>query len=195
MKLFSMGVVSTVALLMSTGCSGGGDAAPTAQPTAQAPSAAAQDSATSDAESDEAETAKETTSDTPAEGPTSGGSGTLTMDSEVIEFATVLCYLQEQDSAGGGGKILYTAQATGVNAEGEDLMIDVSRYDEDSMFAGDSIEVVIGDYINDDSVSYSLMGGEEKNVSVKGSTVSASGLELTSDDMSDTVTASFEMNC
>lgn len=178
MKLTRTLAASAATLLLLAGCSSDGDDASPAG------------GGTSDA------TATDVASgDAPGDGISTGGTGTLTMGDDAIDLAGAMCYLQEQNAAAGGGKILFTGQATGTTGDGEELMIDVSRFDADSMFAGDSIEVVVGDYMNDDSVSYSQTEEGLDAISVDGSTISAEGVELADDTMGEPVTVSFEINC
>ena len=126
--------------------------------------------------------------------PTSGGgdAGTLVLGDETITLDSARCFLEEQDAAGGGGKILFVGQAFGTNAAGEELVLDVSRFDEDSQFTGDDIIVDIGDW--ETGTSWQA-GADLGTVQLSGNTMSADGLTFTNwDDMSE-MTGSFEINC
>lgn len=68
-----------------------------------------------------------------------GGGGTLELDGETIELTSSLCFLQPQEAAAGGGTIEFNAQASGNDAAGEEVSVDVSRYSEESQFAGDVV--------------------------------------------------------
>lgn len=126
--------------------------------------------------------------------PSGSGGGTLVLGDETITFDSARCFLEEQDAAAGGGKILFVAQAYGTNAAGEELVIDVSRYDEDSQFAGDDISVDIGDPFGDDAISYSARG-DIGTVAVDGRSLSADGLTFTDFDAGLEAAGSFEIDC
>ncbi len=118
----------------------------------------------------------------------------MLLGDETITFDSSLCYLQEQDAAAGGGKILFVVQATGVNAAGDQVMIDVSRYDEDSMFSGDSVSVVVGDPFAGGDTSWAA-DGETGMVTLDGSNARADQLGFVNmDDMSE-APGSFDINC
>lgn len=145
------------------------------------------DDGADDAESDEDDA-------TPA--PDSGGSGggTLVLGDETITLDSARCFLEEQDSAGGGGKILFVGQGYGVDADGVELVLDVTRYDEESQFTGDDISVNIGDPFSDDLVSYTA-GGDIGTVQVDGSVMSADGLTFSNFDLGEELPGSFQLNC
>ena len=122
----------------------------------------------------------------------SGGGGELVLGDEVIPFDSARCYLQDQTAA--GQEIELTGQAFGTNATGDAVSIDFTRWAPSSDFSGDDISVVVGDPRSGDAASLGArldIGG----VSLAGSTLSASNVELTSSDGSATITASFEINC
>lgn len=149
----------------------------------------ASDGAPSDAQNDEAGE-----EDATAQAGSGSGGGTLTIGDETITLDRARCFLEEQDAAAGGGKILFVAQGFGTNAAGEDVTLDVSRYDEDSDFAGDDILVDIGDVLAGESVGLSA-GGVIGTVTVDGSTLSADGLTFTNFDDATDQPGSFEINC
>ena len=109
-------------------------------------------------------------------------------------FESARCFLEEQDAAAGGGKILFVAQGFGVNAAGDEVSIDVSRYDEDSQFSGDSINVVIGDPFSPDAASWDAIV-DLGTVTVEGSTVSADGLTFSNVDDQTELAGSFRIDC
>ncbi|NOX29276.1 MAG: hypothetical protein GXP35_04390 [Actinobacteria bacterium] len=142
----------------------------------------------SDQPSDTTQAAAET-SQQPA-----GNAGSLVLGAETIEFDSARCFLEEQDAAGGGGKILFVAQAFGETAAGEPIVVDVSRYDEDSQFTGDDIIIDFGDPFSDDFVSMSART-DLGTVTVDGSSLSASGLTFVdSTDLAEQ-SGSFQINC
>lgn len=124
----------------------------------------------------------------------SGGGGTLVLGDETISLDSARCFLEEQEAAAGGGKILFVAQGFGTNAAGEDVTLDVSRYDEDSQFAGDDVLVDIGDVLAGESVGLRASGAIG-TVTVDGSTLSADGLTFTNFDDATQRSGSFEINC
>ena len=126
--------------------------------------------------------------------PSGGGNGgELVLGDETITFDSARCFLQEQDAAAGGGKILFVVQAFGTNAAGEQIAIDVSRYDEDSQFTGDDIIVDIGDPGSEDTVSLSASGAEGL-IEFGDASAAADGVEV-SEFGADPVTLSFALSC
>jgi hypothetical protein len=180
----SMVAVAAVSTLFIAAC-GGDDSSADAGDTP----AAADDGSAGDGD------ASDGGDDAPSGGGGGAGGGSLVLGDETITFDSARCFLEEQDAAAGGGKILFVAQAFGTNAAGDELVLDVSRYDEDSQFAGDDIIVDIGDPFSDTAVS--LNASEPiGTVSVDGSTLSASGLTFIDvDDFEQQLSGSFEVNC
>ena len=129
------------------------------------------------------------TTDTPGSG---GGDGSVTLDGETTDFDLVQCFLQEQPSAGGGGKILLTGQGKGTNADGDEVILDFTRYDEDSLFEGDDISVDIGDPADPDVQLGAVF--DTGTITRTGSTLSASNLELL-ETFGSPVVVSFELKC
>lgn len=123
-----------------------------------------------------------------------GGGGTLVLGDETIALDSARCFLEEQDAAGGGGKILFVAQGFGTNAAGDELVVDLSRYDEESQFTGDDILVDIGDPFSDDAVSLSA-SGDIGTIVIDGSTLSASGLTFDNFDDGSQTPGSVQVNC
>lgn len=119
-------------------------------------------------------------------GSGSDGAGSVTFDGETTSLGGARCFLEEQD-AGGGGKILATAQASGTGADGGAVSIDFTRYDEDSRFTGDDLHVTVG---GSDYMGVADLG----TVVIDGRRLSGSGFTLRGDDFSEH-SASFELNC
>jgi hypothetical protein len=122
-----------------------------------------------------------------------GGGGTLTFGDETISLDRALCYLQEQPVAGSEGTIELTAQGHGTNAAGDPVVIDFSRFSEDSLFAGDDISVDIGDPRGDDFQGYTArldIGGVARD----GNVFSATDVSFVG-DMGEEVVGSFRIEC
>ena len=122
------------------------------------------------------------------------GGGSLTLGDEVIELDRARCFLEEQDVVGSPGKILLTGQGFGTTADGDELILDFTRYDEDSDFTGDDILVDIGDFRSSDAQSYAA-NAELGTVQRDGNTLSASGLTFNNFDAGIEVTGAFELKC
>jgi hypothetical protein len=181
----TIAATTAVLALVAAGCGGDGDGDDDAAPS----SGGATDPAGGEA-GDQAADAGD-----PAGGSTGGGGGgTLVLAGETIELDDSRCHLEAQDAAAGGGQILFVGQGFGADANGEDVMIDVSRYDEDSMFAGDDVSITVGDITSDGVVSLSSMS-PTGTVTVDGATMRGDGITLLSDGDGSEQTASFEIDC
>ncbi len=126
----------------------------------------------------------------------SGMGGTLVFGGGLIALDSARCFLQEQDAVG-GGKILFVAQAFAVTAGGDEIALDVSRYDEDSQFAGDDVKIEIS-HPEERELAMSLSSiGDIGTVTLDGSSVTSAGdLTFTSEvDDSIEFIGSFEINC
>lgn len=184
--------VSVVALF-AVGC-GSDDETEGSAPTSPVESADSDDATeaepSGDGQADDAEASDE------PDVPTGGGSGTLDLDGETIELSSVRCHLESQPAAAGGGNILFVVQGQGQNAEGEPLLIDISRYDEGSMFAGDRVTIELGEITasNDDLASLAA-SGPAGTVTLEGSTASADGLQVEDLGLGMSATASFQITC
>ena len=191
-------VLASAVVLALAGCGGDDDDVGNADASAGedgADTAEAESTAESDDTGDAGDAATEPAADDAAEsGGGGGGGGTLVLGGDTITLDSARCFLEEQDAAAGGGKILFVAQGFGVTAGGEQLTLDVSRYDEDSQFVGDDVIVDIGDPFADDAVSLTA-NADLGTVTVDGSTLSADGLTfVNSDDLTEQA-GSFEITC
>lgn len=130
-------------------------------------------------------------SDPAATGP---GGGELTLGDEQIELDSSQCFLEEQEAAAGGGKILFVAQAFGKDAAGDQVVVDVSRFDEDSQFVGDAVDIVIGDPLAEETVEYRSTL-ELGTVTVEGSTVSLASATLTNLDTLEDIQVALTIDC
>jgi hypothetical protein len=153
---------------------------------------------TSDDETDDDDDADDgANGDGPAEEPAGGGGGggggELVFGDETVEFDRALCYLQEQPVAGSDGTILLTAQGHGTTAAGEPVVVDFTRYDEESMFTGDDISVDFGDPFGDDFEGY-MAGLDLGAVAQDGDVLSADDVSFMGDDGTEVV-GSFRIEC
>jgi hypothetical protein len=124
----------------------------------------------------------------------SGSAGTLTLGEQVIELTRARCFLEEQDAAAGGGKILFTAQGFGALPDGTELVLDVSRYDEQSQFTGDAVDVGVGDPRGANFYSWEVIA-ELGTVEQVGSTLRADGLTLRHSEDDSEIEGAFDVNC
>lgn len=124
----------------------------------------------------------------------SGGAGTLTLGNDTLELDRARCFLQEQEAAGGGGKILFTAQGFGTTSDGTDFVVDISRYDEDSQFTGDHILVDVGDPRGEDFYSWEVRP-ELEIIEQTGSTLRGEGLTFRHSEDGSEIPGAFEVNC
>ncbi|MBK5221635.1 MAG: hypothetical protein JJE52_01910 [Acidimicrobiia bacterium] len=158
------------------------------------------DEKTDDANTDDATGSEggEVVGDTDIAGLTTGGAGSLTLADETIELET-RCYLEEQ--VAGGMTMEYTAQGVGTDADGEAIMLDVTRFaeEEGAVIVGDSVSITLGDPldINSTTLSYLPLAGmnESDLVDRDGGNVTGTGVELINDDTGDQVVVSFELAC
>lgn len=184
-RLLSFLVAGTLSLAL-LGC-GDDDTADDAtvgdDPSDQVDESGAGDEASGD-ESSETDDSEETTS--------GAGGGTLTFDGEEIALDSSRCTFEEQDAAAGGGTIEFVAQGTGTTAAGDEVLVDVSRYSEESQFAGDRVSITIGDFATGASYSGSDDAG---TVSEDGATVEADDFPLVSDDDLSETTITFSIDC
>lgn len=183
----------SVAALVAVGCGSDEEAGGSAPP---APTESADDNEATDAEASDSGQPDETEAGDGPDGPTPGGSGTIDLDGENIELSSVQCHLQSQPAAAGGGNILFVVQGQGQNADGEPLLIDISRYDEASMFAGDKVTLEIGEITpsGEDLVSLTTTA-PVGTVALEGSTARADGLQVEDLGLGMSATASFEITC
>ena len=130
----------------------------------------------------------------PTESARSGDAGTLTLEDEVIALDEARCFLQEQDVAGSAGKILFQAQGMGTTADGEEFVLDVSRYDEDSLFTGDDIQVDVGDPRGEAFYSWDA-SADLGTIELGGSSLRAGGLTFQHSEDGSEVMGAFELNC
>lgn len=166
-----------------------GSPSASAAATTEASADAPDESAPADTEADSSDSG-----DSAASGGGSGAGGVVVLGDETITLDRARCFLQEQDAAAGGGKILFVAQGFGTNAAGDEVVLDVSRYDEDSQFTGDDVKLDIGDPFSDDFVSWSSVS-DIGTVSLDGSSLSANGLTFSNFDDGAEAAGSFDLTC
>jgi len=193
-RIVGCSLAVTVALIAAS-C-GGSDSDGTNTPETAAVSEGAGDTAAATETETSAETDGNAVTDTASPAAGGGSAGTLILGADTISLDSARCFLEEQDAAAGGGKILFVAQAFGVDANGDEVMLDASRYDEDSQFTGDDILVTIGDPFAESAVNLGA-NADLGTMEINGSTVSADGLTFENfDDFSGSgLEGSFSFNC
>lgn len=184
MKIRSVALSLLVLMLVAAAC--GDDDSGTPVPTTAAPQTGG---SSGDGGTDSGDAGS---GDTPTP---AANAGFLMLGDERIDFDSALCYLQDQD-AFGGGTIHATAQATGTDSAGEEVLLDFTRFGADTDFEGDDLSVTVGDYTTGDSVEYRDVI-DLGSVSIQGNSVIATGFNVTSFDFDEPVelAASFELNC
>ena len=128
-----------------------------------------------------------------------GDAGTLTFGGETIEMENVGCFLEEQPRAGLGGTFEFSIQGRGTNAAGEAVIIDITRVrpDEDGGPLGnqepaDEVKIDIGD--PGSGTSYTG-DGPVGTVTVDGSSVTASGIQVSALSGPEAVEVAFDLGC
>lgn len=122
------------------------------------------------------------------------GGGSIVLDGETIPLDDVRCFLEPQPAAAGGGSILFVVQGEGENPQGEPVMIDISRYDDDSTFAGDLVDIYVGDLKAGDALQLSAMT-PTGSVELAGSTATAEGLSVEDVESGSSASVSFSIDC
>ena len=123
--------------------------------------------------------------------PGGGGGGVVTIGSETIELDRAQCYLQPQDAAAGGGTIEYNAQGKGTDAEGNEVLVDLSRYSEESQFAGDDAQIEFGppaELLRD----YAMVDG---SIVVEGSTLTITDATFRDNNDGSEAAGSVQLDC
>jgi len=192
----SLGAWLAVAFaLVAASCGGGDDDGVSSPGTTEASEIPADISIAAETDT-VVEAAVDTDAAIDTDSPATDGSdaGTLILGSEIISFDSVRCVWEEQDALIGGGKVLFEAKALGVDANGDELVADVLRMDEDNNLTGDHIIVGIGDPFSDAPVAW-MASVELGMFTISGSTVSADGLTFQNRyDLSE-LEGSFSINC
>jgi len=85
--------------------------------------------------------------------------GAMILGGEEIAIS-LRCFFEEQPRAGLGGVFTHSAQGRGTNAEGEPVVLDLTRARAEDGTVGDDINVDIGDPFGDDMVSLRAVGPE-----------------------------------
>jgi hypothetical protein len=103
--------------------------------------------------------------------------GVVMLGDEEIAATRVLCYFQEQPRAGLGGVFTHTAQVEGTDAEGTQVLVDLSRAVAEDGTVDEKVIVDIGDPRSDDAVSMS-MGGPDGTIAFGDNEVAVDGVEV-----------------
>ena len=131
----------------------------------------------------------------PTEAPAARGAGSMTFGDEVIALTGALCFFEEQTRAGLGGVYTHTAQGSGTNAAGDDVILDVSRARDEDGTEGDDVLVDIGELGSDEAKSFGAAG--PAMVTFGDASATADEIALRDSDAfdQDPVSLSFELNC
>ncbi len=119
--------------------------------------------------------------------------GSMSLGDEEVAIGSLLCYFEEQPRAGPGGVFTHTAQGRGANADGQPVVLDLSRTRDEDGTVEDQIIVDIGDPTSDDAFSLSALGSEGL-IQFGDASAAASDVEV-SDFASGPVTLSFDLTC
>lgn len=186
-------VVAAAALVLAAGC-GGSDSAddPSQAAPAAAPTSPADDAVLETTTADDSVASGDATD--PPGTPEGRGDGTVVLDGEVIDLTEIRCHLESQPAAGGGGNIEFVVQGAGVTPAGEPFMIDVSRYDEDSMFEGDAVQLYVGDITSDEAREFHSTAASG-TVSLVGSTATVDDLVVEDVGVLSEHIVSFDITC
>lgn len=130
----------------------------------------------------------------PPAAPSGSGSGTVVLDGEAIALTEVLCHLESQPAAGVGGNIEFVVQGHGADAAGQSFMIDISRYDDESMFPGDSVQLYVGDITSGEARELSSTA-PAGTVGLVGSTATVTDLVVEDLEQFTEHTVSFDIAC
>lgn len=150
----------------------------------------------SDSGADADATASTTPAATAGGGSNDGGGGSagvMTLGDAEIAIDSLRCFFEEQPRAGLGGVFTHTAQGRGTNADGEGVILDLSRARAEDGTVEDDIIVDIGDPGSDDAVGLRASGPEGLIAFGDGS-AAASGVEV-SEFGAEPVTLSFDLPC
>lgn len=193
LKQFSKVIAAvSVAALVAVGCGSEDEPGGSAQPTPTGADEAADTAKAGDDDSDQVDAADEGDA---SGGPTGGGSGTIDLDGEIIELSSVRCHLESQPAAAGGGNILFVVQGEGQDSAGEPVLIDISRFDEDSMFAGDDVQIYIGEITMAGDAVELAAKVPAGTVTLDGGTARVDGLLVEDLASGTSATASIEISC
>lgn len=128
-----------------------------------------------------------------------GGQNSLVIDGENVPIGNGLCHLEPQELLGGGdnGMILAAVMASGTNSAGDRVEFDFTRYDADTVFHGDDLNIEIGPLT--DPIEYRIQL-DEGTIPIVDGVLSAADLTLeasTLDDLgpANSIVASFEIHC
>lgn len=181
-NLARIAATAATAMLIAASC---GNDEPSASSPPPAPPASSDEAATS---------ATNAAANTSAPATPGDGTSSVVLDGETMVLDRVLCHLESQPAAAGGGNILFVVQGYGSDSAGEPVMIDITRFDADSMFAGDDVQLYIGD-ITGDEVRDLGTTAPAGTVTLDGSTASVDALTVQDLAAGTEHTLAFEIRC
>jgi len=110
-------------------------------------------------------------------------SGTATFGDEELSIDIVRCYFEEQPRAGLGGVFTHTAQASGTNSDGVEIVIDMSRARGEDDVVSDDISYDVGDPFDQETFVGWGGGGPEGTLEFGDNSASGTNVEMTTFDV------------
>jgi hypothetical protein len=165
-----------VAMLLIVGACGGDD-----DDSADDDSADDSDASTGDA-ADNTQPSDDGNDDSTG-GAGGGASGTATFGDEELSIDIVRCFFEEQPRAGLGGVFTHTAQASGTNSDGVEIVIDMSRARGEDNVVSDDISYDVGDPFDQETFVGWGGGGPEGTLEFGDNSASGTNVEMTTYDV------------
>jgi hypothetical protein len=124
-------------------------------------------------------------------------SGTATFGDEELSIDIVRCYFEEQPRAGLGGVFTHTAQASGTNSEGVEIVIDMSRARGEDGVVSDDISYDVGDPFDQENFVGWGGGGPEGTLEFGDDSASGTSVEMMTFDVdgAEPTTLTFDFSC
>ncbi len=126
-----------------------------------------------------------------------GASGTATFGDEELSIDIVRCYFEEQPRAGLGGVFTHTAQASGTNSDGVEIVIDMSRARGDDDVVSDDISYDVGDPFDQENFVGWGGGGPEGTLDFGDNSASGTNVEMMTFDVdgAEPMALTFNFSC
>ncbi len=126
-----------------------------------------------------------------------GAGGTATFGDEELSIDIVRCYFEEQPRAGLGGVFTHTAQASGTNSAGVEIVIDMSRARGEDDLVSDDISYDVGDPFDQENFVGWSGGGPEGTLEFGDDSASGTNVEMMTFDVdgAEPMTLTFNFSC